>query len=118
MRAASAGKMEMVKFLIEDANAGVDIVNVTDGNTALLYAVDKNHHEIVEYLLEHGANIQHRNLVSYTISYLMPSIYIYICMCTYRKEKMRLPSPRQKMQMEELPKPSSGAIWTTVDRES
>ncbi len=41
MRAASAGKKDMVKFLIEQANASVDIVNATDGNTALLYAVDK-----------------------------------------------------------------------------
>ena len=76
MRAASAGKKDMVKFLIEQANASVDIVNATDGNTALLYAVDKNHHEIVEYLLEQGANIQHRNAVCYTTSYLISSIYI------------------------------------------
>jgi ankyrin repeat protein len=64
MRAAASGKVEMVKFLIEEAHAAVDIVHSQTGNTALLFAVEKNQLLVVEYLLGKGANVHLQNAVS------------------------------------------------------
>lgn len=42
-------------------NANTSSINSTDGNgmTALFYAVDRGHVDVVEYLLQRGINVNH-----------------------------------------------------------
>lgn len=55
-RASEAGKMETIKFLVEECD-GVDINALINNNsTALKAAVETNENDAVEYLLDHGAD--------------------------------------------------------------
>ena len=47
----------MVKHLIEDENLNIDLVDNDHKNSILMWAVESNRLEIVEYLLEQGADI-------------------------------------------------------------
>ncbi|KAF8689489.1 hypothetical protein HU200_041812 [Digitaria exilis] len=53
--AASNGKLEMCRYLVEGLRVDVDIVDCA-GRTPLINAVQGESVEIVKYLLEHGAN--------------------------------------------------------------
>ncbi len=61
MRAATTGKRDVIMYLVEKANATIDLVHPATGNTALLFAAEKNHSAVVEYLLQKGANYYHCN---------------------------------------------------------
>jgi ankyrin repeat protein len=52
--AANKGHLDIVKILVEKAKVDVDR-RKEGGFGALMYAVFANHHEVVAYLLEHGA---------------------------------------------------------------
>ena len=52
---AHAGNLEMVKELIESHSVGVNEMDYTD-RTALHAAAAAGHAEIVQYLVEHGAD--------------------------------------------------------------
>jgi ankyrin repeat protein len=59
--AAQEGKLEIVQMLL-DAGINVDgtyTENIGTNNTALSVAVYRNHKEIVELLIAHGANLNH-----------------------------------------------------------
>ena len=47
----------MVKYLIEDEKLNIDLVDNNHKNSILMCAVESNRLEIVEYLLEQGADI-------------------------------------------------------------
>lgn len=51
------GKMELVKLLIEKYNADIEYSNYYT-QTAIMFAAQKNHKEIVKYLYDKGANIK------------------------------------------------------------
>ena len=53
--AAQIGSLEIVKILVEEG-ANVDSTNEW-GSTALFYALEANHFDIADYLLEEGADI-------------------------------------------------------------
>ncbi|KAL6590560.1 ankyrin [Neocallimastix sp. 'constans'] len=59
MYACLFNDMTTVKCLVEN-NANLNIDN-TQGNTALAYAISKHNLELVDYLIEHGADIYHKN---------------------------------------------------------
>ncbi|KAF0977787.1 hypothetical protein FDP41_003109 [Naegleria fowleri] len=56
MRAVEACNFDIIKALIEKANANVNIVNDSNGWTALHYASYAGFQEICKYLLKHGAD--------------------------------------------------------------
>jgi ankyrin repeat protein len=59
LREASNGNLEAVKNLVE---SGVSVnTKDSDGETALMSAVDSDSVETVKYLLEHGAKVNHRD---------------------------------------------------------
>ncbi|ORX41328.1 ankyrin, partial [Piromyces finnis] len=49
----------MVKCLVQN-NANINISNI-QGNTALAYAISKHNIELVDYLIDHDADIYHKN---------------------------------------------------------
>jgi len=64
MVAASRGKLNFVRCLIEH---GADVNSEDEDNwTALLFAAKEGHDEIVSELLDHGAHVDHRDMVRQT----------------------------------------------------
>ena len=61
MRAASCGKLEVVQYLVEVANATIDFTHKETGSTALMMAAEKNQSQVVEYLLNRGADLKLEN---------------------------------------------------------
>jgi len=59
MYACLFNDISMVKCLVEN-NANLNISN-SQGNTALAYAISKHNLELVNYLIDHGADIYHKN---------------------------------------------------------
>ena len=53
IRAASEGKIEVVKWLLKDGGANTKAVD-NNGNTALLHAAAKGHLAVVQWLLKEG----------------------------------------------------------------
>lgn len=53
--AADRGNLDMIRFLVFDLKADVDLKD-EDGQTALHYAASCGHTEVVRYLIESGAN--------------------------------------------------------------
>lgn len=53
--AADRGNLDMIRFLVFDLNADVDLKD-EDGQTALHYAASCGHTEVVKYLVESGAD--------------------------------------------------------------
>ena len=61
-RAASGGKLESVRYLVEECRANVEENDVFIGYNPLHYASDKGHIEIVKYLIEQcHANVEAKN---------------------------------------------------------
>jgi ankyrin repeat protein len=55
------GNLEVAKHLVSELHIDVDYLDRT-GSTALMYAAYSGHIELVRYLVEHGANINIKNL--------------------------------------------------------
>lgn len=53
----------MVKYLVEQCAATVDLMDTATGNTALLVAASKNNVTILQYLISMGAKTNHVNMV-------------------------------------------------------
>lgn len=65
MYAAERGDIDMVKFLVGEKHAGVNISSGFPpdhkGKTALMFAAETGHLKVVEYLLEKGADINEKD---------------------------------------------------------
>ncbi len=67
--AVTMNNLNMVKFLIEECNANIEIKNEIEkhafsvfyGNTALMFAAYQGNIDILKYLIDKGANINHQN---------------------------------------------------------
>ena len=56
--AAGSGNIDMCFWLINDLNVPIDIVD-TNGGTPLLVAIHSKHSDLVQFLVERGANVNH-----------------------------------------------------------
>ncbi|KAL3069170.1 hypothetical protein niasHT_034400 [Heterodera trifolii] len=54
------GHLQIVKLLVEEGNANIEVAN-SDGNTALILALNKRNFEIAQYLCDKGARIDRPN---------------------------------------------------------
>ena len=65
MRAADSGRIENVKLLL-DAKADVNAVRVSDGRTAIFWALEKQYWKIADALLDAGADVKIANKNGFT----------------------------------------------------
>ncbi|ORX79468.1 ankyrin, partial [Anaeromyces robustus] len=61
MKACIGGKIEIVKFLINQSNANINNTNNSE-YTALMFAVENNHFDIVKYLIENHATLNNKSM--------------------------------------------------------
>lgn len=59
--AAKNNNKLMVKYLIEDLNVNIDVIDPTYGNSSLIWVVKNNCYNVVKYLLDNGANLDIKN---------------------------------------------------------
>eukprot|EP00941_MAST-03F_sp_MAST-3F-sp1_P003349 g3349.t1 len=65
-RASEGGHLETVQFLVEKANATIDLYTVDSGKTALHFASWNGNHDVVTFLCKCGARVNARNRSSWT----------------------------------------------------
>ena len=66
MIASEKGYIDMVKLLLQEKVVhNINLKNKIGGETALIYASKKGHKDIVELLLDKGANLDIRDIKSY-----------------------------------------------------
>ena len=58
--AANINNFQLVKFFLENCDVEIDVKDKL-GNTALIYAADKGNLEIIEYLINKGADVNFQN---------------------------------------------------------
>ena len=66
IKAAKKGDLSQTKEAIEELNIAIDYKSAIDGNTALIEAVIHKHGQVIDYLLENGADIRITNSVGKT----------------------------------------------------
>jgi len=65
LNAAKTGDLAQVKALMSAGDVDANVIDSFQ-NSALMMAVDNQHREVAEYLLQHGADIQLDNKYGYT----------------------------------------------------
>ena len=86
-RACFNGDLKMVKFFVEEC--GADVNHLTQkGESPLIVSVQRNHKEIIRYLLERGADV---NIVSPSglsaIEYAILPGYYEVALLLYERIK-------------------------------